>query len=370
MSLVDKCTVIQASPLSRHFHHYALMTKQNNLSLMTRFLQLLCLITLLLPSMSACGKKTRRTTAPFIVMSYNVENLFDTDDDPHTDDNEFLPDGKRHWTQERYNNHLRQTARVILAAGENGETPALVGLCEVENDAVLNRLIRHTPLRREGYRSTITRGNDPRGINNALLYRPDRFRLLGTRSVRIPFAQRTKRSRDLLHVWGRIDTGDTLDVIVCHFPSRRSGRKASEPARLDAARCVRRLCDSLGRLRRRPHLIVMGDFNDTPTDRSIRLLTGNATPGSRLINLFADPRQTGFSGSHYYRGQWAQLDQMLVSPLLSDRLMRAHVFAPDFLLTDDGRRRSSRPLRIYNGFRYEGGFSDHLPIVAVFRRNG
>ena len=211
---------------------------------MKRF-SLLCISLLLLLSTGACAKKKPREGA-FQVMSYNVENLFDTSDDPHTNDNEFLPDGTRHWTQKRYRSHLEQTARVILAAGA-WESPALVGLCEVENEAVLQQLMHHTHLRSEGYRSCITRGNDPRGINNALLYRQDRFRLLGWRSVRIPFADRAKRSRDLLHAWGRIASGDTLDVIVCHFPSRRNGRKASEPDRIDAARCVRRLCDSLGR---------------------------------------------------------------------------------------------------------------------------
>ena len=331
---------------------------------MKRFL-LLCISLLLLLSTEACAKKKPREGA-FQVMSYNVENLFDTSDDPHTNDNEFLPDGTRHWTQKRYRSHLEQTARVILAAGA-WESPALVGLCEVENEAVLQQLMHHTQLRSEGYRSCITRGNDPRGINNALLYRQDRFRLLGWRSVRIPFADRAKRSRDLLHAWGRIASGDTLDVIVCHFPSRRNGRKASEPDRIDAARCVRRLCDSLGRARRRPQLIVMGDFNDTPTDRSIRLMTDGGARHLRLTNLFSDPHRTGFAGSHYYRGAWAQLDQMLVSPLLAERVTSARVFAPDFLLTDDGRRRSRRPHRIYNGFRYEGGFSDHLPIVAIFR---
>ena len=111
----------------------------------------------------------------------------------------------------------------------------------------------------------------------------------------------------------------------------------------------------------------MGDFNDTPTDRSLRLMTDGGARHLRLKNLFSDPHRTGFAGSHYYRGAWAQLDQMLVSPLLAERVTSARVFAPDFLLTDDGRRRSRRPHRIYNGFRYEGGFSDHLPIVATFR---
>ena len=330
---------------------------------MTGFLRLLCAACLLLDT-GACAMKKQRVQA-FQVMSYNVENLFDTADDPYTDDNEYLPDGARHWTPGRYHSHLLQTARVITAAGR-WEAPAIVGLCEVENDSVLTHLLHRTPLRREGYRYCITRGNDPRGINNALLYRRDRFRLIGWRAVRIPFTERTKRSRDLLYAWGRIASGDTLDVIVCHFPSRRNGQKASERARMDAARCVQRLCDSLNRVRRHPNLIVMGDFNDTPTDRSIRLMTDNAERRLRLVNLFADPRRTGFEGSHYYRGEWAQLDQMLVSKRWADGLVEAQVFAPDFLLTSDRRRRNRRPLRVYHGFSYEGGFSDHLPIVATF----
>ena len=343
--------------------HFSLFVFFDLPMMIHQFPRLACVLLLL--STGACATRAQRTQT-FQVMSYNVENLFDTNDDPHTDDNEFLPDGDRHWTPGRYRNHLQQTARVILAAGR-WEAPALVGLCEVENDSVLTHLLRRTPLRREGYRYCITRGNDPRGINNALLYRRDRFRLLGWRSVRIAFTERTKRSRDLLYAWGRIASGDTVDVIVCHFPSRRSGQKASERARMDAANCVRRLCDSLYRVRRHPNLIVMGDFNDTPTDRSIRLMADTPESRLRLINLFGDPRQTGFEGSHYYRGKWTQLDQMLVSPLLANRVTEAQVFAPDFLLTEDGRRRSRRPRRVYYGFRYEGGFSDHLPIVAEFR---
>ena len=286
---------------------------------------------------------------PFQVMFYNVENLFDTADDPVT------------------NERLRQTAKVITAVGK-WDMPALVGLCEVENDTVLTHLLHRTPLKEHRYRYCITRGNDPRGINNALLYRNERFKLLGQRSIRIRFTRKGKRSRDILHAWGRVVTGDTLDVLVCHFPSRSAGKKKTEPDRIDAALCVRRLCDSLYSVRRCTHIIVMGDFNDTPADESIAVMTHAAKPEHRLTNLFADKETLNFAGSHKFNGEWSQLDQMLVSLPWKARLKEGgtQIFAPSFLLTDDKRHNDKRPRRTYQGYTYKGGFSDHLPIVAEF----
>lgn len=304
---------------------------------------------------------------PFQVMFYNVENLFDTADDPVTNDNEYLPDGVRKWTPKRYYERLRQTAKVITAVGK-WDMPALVGLCEVENDTVLTHLLHRTPLKEHRYRYCITRGNDPRGINNALLYRNERFKLLGQRSIRIRFTRKGKRSRDILHAWGRVVTGDTLDVLVCHFPSRSAGKKKTEPDRIDAALCVRRLCDSLYSVRRCTHIIVMGDFNDTPADESIAVMTHAAKPEHRLTNLFADKETLNFAGSHKFNGEWSQLDQMLVSLPWKARLKEGgtQIFAPSFLLTDDKRHNDKRPRRTYQGYTYKGGFSDHLPIVAEF----
>ncbi len=273
----------------------------------------------------------------------------------------------RHWTPKRYYNHLRQTAKVITAVG-GWDTPALIGLCEVENDSVLTHLLSRTPLKELSYRYCMTNGHDARGINNALLYQHDKFRLLGQRSVRIRFSHEKKRSRDILYVWGQVITGDTLDVFVCHFPSRSAGQKETEPYRIDAAKCVRRMCDSLYQVRSTPNIIVMGDFNDTPADRSIRTMTNASVPERKLVNLFADKDALNFAGSHTYHGEWSQLDQMLVSPQWMKCLKKngAYIFAPSFLLTKGRRERDKRPLRIYHGYKYEGGFSDHLPVVAEF----
>jgi endonuclease/exonuclease/phosphatase family metal-dependent hydrolase len=318
---------------------------------------------LLLPE-RACAQKKR--TVEYRVMFYNVENLFDTEDDPHKLDNEFLPAGRRRWTPFRYYTHLRQTARVISAAGE-WDTPALVGLCEVENDSVVTHLLTRTPLRTQRYRYCMTGGHDIRGINNALLYQTDKFRYLGHECSRIRFTNRRKRSRDILHVWGRVVTGDTLDVFVCHFPSRSGGVKETERDRLDAARQVRHLSDSLYRIRRTPNLLVMGDFNDTPADTSIRALTVSASPARTLLNLFADRAALNAGGTYKYRGEWSQIDQMMVSKSWRRYLKEGspRIFSEPFLMTED-KSKGLRPKRSYYGFKYEGGFSDHLPIVADF----
>lgn len=317
----------------------------------------------------------------FRVMSYNVENLFDTVDNPEKEDNEFLSSGNRYWTPKRYYQKLRQIAQVITAAGE-WQSPALVGLCEVENDSVLHHLTQRTPLRRQEYRYLITQGPDPRGINVALLYQRDQFGYLGHESIPIHFSnERHKTSRDILHVWGKIITSDTLDVFVCHFPSRYGGEKESEKDRLDAAHTLRKSCDSLRQIRKMPLFLIMGDFNDTPQDKSLTEVL-QAKPYESLsslpssptyYNLFAQKRAGQLPGSHKYQGVWSQLDQIivnerLVSPTSSMQVVPGSIrlFAPDFLLTRDKTWRGTRPFRTYYGFKYEGGFSDHLPLIVDF----
>ena len=303
----------------------------------------------------------------FRVMFYNVENLFDTVDDPETNDEEFTPGGARRWTPRRYNAHLQQTAKVINAVGE-WDTPALVGLCEVENDSVVIHLLNRTPLRQQNYRYCITTGIDPRGINVVLLYQRDKFQYIDHQSRRIPFTQSGRRSRDILHVTGKIISGDTVDVFVCHFPSRSGGEKETEQARLDAAGFLRHLCDSICGQRAKPCIITMGDFNDEPTDKSIQMILYSSDSQRDLIHLFADKKALNNPGTYKYQSAWNQLDQMMISRPMASFLKDGspRIFDASFLFTTDRTNRGQRPKRIYYGFKYEGGFSDHLPIVADF----
>lgn len=313
----------------------------------------------------------------FRVMFYNVENLFDTEDNPQKNDNEFLPEGTRKWTPGRYRNKLNNLAKVISSAGEWGY-PALVGMCEVENEKVLEDLTRSTSLKKARYRYVVTDSPDQRGINTALLYQHDCFRLLSWKPVRITFpTNKNKKTRDILHVTGEVQSRDTLDVFVCHFPSRRGGESESEPDRIHVASQLRSSVDSLFRIRVRANIIIMGDFNDEPTNKSIsEVLQTNPlglTPDSRsLYNLFYHFEKQRNRGSYKYGRDWNMLDQIIVSgDLVSGQESRlralshtATIFSREFMQTEDLKNGGKRPRKTFHGYKHEGGYSDHYPVFV------
>ena len=314
----------------------------------------------------------------FRIMFYNVENLFDTLDDPKKNDNDFLPEGAMFWTAGRYQNKLNNIAKVITSAGE-WETPALIGVCEVENDKVIKDLTQYSPLKKMNYRYVITDSPDLRGINVALLYQREKFKYLEHKNHTIRFPHNTRKyTRNILHVTGQVSGRDTLDVFVCHFPSRRGGENESEPDRLFVASVLKANCDSLMQIRKNACILIMGDFNDEPSNRSISQVL-NAQPVSKdiaeknLYNLFSPFEKRKNTGSYKFGRQWNMLDQIIVSGNLitGDRSIRvlphtATVFSRDFMLTDDKSNGGKRPKKTYSGRKHEGGYSDHLPVLADF----
>ncbi len=343
-----------------------------------------------------------RDTLYFHVVSYNVENLFDCRHDSLKNDYEFLPDALRHWTWGRYYRKLDNIARALIAAGE-GEPPALVGLCEVENDRVMQDLTRRSALQAAGYRYLMTDSPDPRGIDVALLYQPGRFKPITHESLTVPPPSKERHpTRDILHVSGLLLNRDTLDVFVCHLPSRAGGAKASSPYRIAAARRLKAATDSLFHLRRRAQIIIMGDFNDYPANASIQTLLqddtqtppqaddthtlpqadatrtplqDHATHSTRLHHLLASKTIGKHRvGSYKYQGEWGLLDHLIVSetllekdaPLYTDDTW-ADVFHAPFLLIEDKKYGGRQPFRTYNGMKYQPGFSDHLPVRTRFR---
>lgn len=317
---------------------------------------------------------------PLLFMEYNVENLFDCRHDSLKQDDDFLPQGAYRWNYRRMQTKINHIAQVMLAAC-NGQFPDIVGLCEVENDSCMNRLVRFSPLRRAGYRYVMTHSPDVRGIDVALLYHPDRFRLLGSRSVRVPSGKWGKRpTRDILHVSGRIMTGDTLDIIVCHLPSRLGGVAASEPYRMQAARMIRRASDSVMAVREHPYLVIMGDFNETPRGEALQtVLQAGACPQNEdpvaargLYNLMYDKK----GGTYCYRGQWETIDHFLVNGamLLPDASVSAEPAAAEivsypFMLEEDERYGGMIPFRTFKGRVYRKGYSDHLPLLVKLSLN-
>lgn len=312
----------------------------------------LLLITLLPPLAVGAQEHIR-------LVSYNVENLFDCSDDPLTHDDPYLPQSTRHWTPYRYWSKLQSLARAIASIGDD-RAPDIVALCEVENDSVMHALTRRSSLRSVKYAYLMTTSADPRGIDVALMYKPSTFRPFAHRSLRMPHA--AQPVRDVLLVSGELHTGDTLDLFVCHLPSRLNG-KASAHLRHDVVSHLCHAIDSLQQLRTTPRIVVMGDFNDTPDSRPLLPLTERQ--GLRCISQ-------SLGGSYRYKGQWEQIDHVYLTPTLlpgadSTQLRLsprgAYVHSPDFLTEPEPLYGGRRPLRTYHGMRYQGGTSDHLPVV-------
>ncbi len=326
------------------------------------------------PSFCPCWSDTARTRT-LRVCFYNLENFFDCVDDSLTNDNEFLPEGTYHWDTRRYYHKADQIAKVLVAAG-GWDYPDIVGLAEVENSNVLKTLVFKTILKKARYRYVHFDSPDPRGIDVALLYRPERFQLCYAEPVAVKFSfQPGSSTRDILYVKGIAKgSSDTLHLFVNHFTSRYAGYKATEHKRMHIATVLRGRIDSILNLQTQACVLVMGDFNDTPADSSMRYglratLDAAHVENGDLINLMYPYVKQGRVGTHKYHRHWSVLDQFVVTPSLTmpDAPYRVAspvcIFAAPFMLEKDEKYLGDKPLRTYVGRDYKGGFSDHLPIV-------
>lgn len=336
-----------------------------------RFYELFALCLLLFAFESVAQRRFR-------VMEYNVENLFDTIHAEGHQDEEFTPSGSKRWSEAKYWGKLSRISRVIAAVG--GEAPVdLVALVEVENDSVLSNLTQRTKLRRLGYEYVVTHSLDTRGINVALLYQPAHFRPFGIHTLRIAPPSKTKLAptRDILHVAGELVMGDTLDVFVCHFPSRRM-EKLSAKYRMKVAQTLRHYADSVMHHRNCPYLLLTGDFNSWYPEKDLLQGLGVQLPDSSVSrtqlyilshNLSASSTITG---TYRFQGEWNQLDHFIVSGsflspwpgrTLSTRIRECRIVNLPFLLKKVKNKSLYTPYRTFLGNYYQGGFSDHLPLV-------
>lgn len=306
------------------------------------------------------------------IFCWNVENYFDTFDDPATADEAFTPRGEYRWSKRRFEAKRNLIAKTIIASAEcfGGRLPAIVGLCEVENGAVLRTLAEDTPLAKTRYRTIHRESPDPRGIDVALLYDSSRVEVLicgfitisGFATREILYAKVAMRGGetepDTLPGADVLPEPDTLHIFLNHWPSKYGGAAASEIKREAVICALENTLDSLTRADPGAGILVMGDLNDTPDAPSITALCRR----QNLKNLTRDLA----GGTIRYKGKWETIDQMLVSPLLAANA-RAEIFRPDFLLEDDRSFLGKKPRRTSIGPRYNGGASDHLPIVAILR---
>lgn len=311
---------------------------------------------------------------PVRIMFYNVENLFDTFDDSVRDDNDFLPGGTMRWNKTRYNKKINSVFKTIIAAGE-WNPPAIVGLCEIENRKVLEDLIFGTTLSNFGYGILHAESPDPRGIDVSMIYRKDLVRVVDYKSW-IPRNLKNDEfhSRSVLYAKCAI-LGDTLHILLNHWPSRRGGVLAGEPLREEIALMLREAVDSISNASQgKPKIIILGDFNCNPDDPVLGSLLDTASSGAvPLLNL-ADRQINGISGTYRYLGTWEMLDQVIVSRALlrSDNGLFTEkndfrIFKPGFLLRNDPKYPGMTTWSTYRGFKYHGGFSDHLPVLIDLR---
>ncbi|MGQ9804853.1 MAG: endonuclease/exonuclease/phosphatase family protein [Chlorobiales bacterium] len=320
----------------------------------------------------ATTKPTATPSNQFLVAWWNVENLFDTIDDP-TQDDDFTPSGKYKWTEERLDYKFKQLAVVMrdLAQSRNYTLPDIMGFCEVEHQHLLDTLFQKH-LNAKSYKMVYYESPDPRGIDVGLAYDADKFMLIDSRKHKV--ALDGGATRDILEAKFS-HQGHTLYVFANHWPSRRGGEEASEPRRIAAAQTLRNRIDELLAQDSTVDVIMLGDLNDEPSNNSVSKILraiGDlnqvlASSDGTLYNFMATYQGIG---TYYYQNHWERIDHAIVTKGLFDS--RGFSVVPNsftafhkpylFERKKDGKP-TEKPFRTYAGQRYLGGYADHLPIL-------
>ena len=302
---------------------------------------------------------------------YNTENLFDIYVDEKTIDRDFLPMSAKNWTKQRYEKKLQQLGMVISKIGfdSNNKPPVLVGLAEVENDAVLQDLIDSNDLKAYNYGFVHYNSLDERGIDVALLYNKDEFTLEHSKAFPIyiedGFGNRDF-TRDVLLVTGLLD-GNRIHVLVNHWPSRHEGRDETDYKRVNAASQITEIISNLIKEDGAAQIIVLGDFNDNPNSQSIINLKIDNGLHNTMESIWSYRR-----GSANHNFAWTLFDQILLTINFSEeskapfKFLKADIFDEKFLRNYDGKYKG-QPYRTYDGKIYKGGFSDHFPVYVQIK---
>lgn len=316
---------------------------------------------------------TSKYSPPYTVAFYNVENLFDTICNLAKLDQEFLPDSPKEWNTEKYFKKINDIARVIKSI-DSISSLAVIGLCEVENDLVLNDLVKSDYLKKANYQIVWEEGPDDRGIDCALLYNPTVFKLNSFQFIPVndpdDFSFVT---RDILYAEGKINN-EQFHFFVNHWPSRRGGADASTPKRVLAANILRNKVDEIIHSNPNSNIVIMGDMNDEPGDMSlsdILVALPNKLPiaNTDLVNLMYDEYENE-KGSYNYQGNWNMIDNLIVTGYLIQKaeglktsIDNGYVFQRKFMQFVSKSGEIS-PNRTY-GRTYFGGISDHFPVYLT-----
>ena len=342
------------------------------------------IVSLLLPGFLLSGNSCRLNDGKkplneprkktFSVVFYNTENFYDTINDPKTNDDEFTPQGRIPWTSERFLKKEQNLAEVFSKIVSPG-MPDIIGMAEVENRYVLEKLIAQPGMAAGNYGIVHYDSPDERGIDVAMLYNRKTFTVQGSEPIAVILDGGADKTRDILHVTGKTAGGITLHIFVNHWPSRREGSDISESKRMSAALVLHEQVEKVLKNDTAANIIILGDFNDNPDNRSITEGLGALPPDAplhtgKLYDLLL-PRFKNGSGSLYYKS-WDLFDQIIVSGNMLNKGKALHCSAPDadifrapwLLFTNN--KGVDVPNRTM-GSKYYGGYSDHLPVFVTFR---
>ncbi len=319
---------------------------------------------------SSCAEKKNH---PFSFAFYNVENLFDTIDSKDVNDASYLPTSKVSWNTKRYNHKLDNISRVMMSM-DSAELPALFGLCEVENLSVIEDLVQHPNLISAGYIIIHKNSPDERGIDVALLYNPKVYKPVSNKFIKPNIKSDTDiLTRDILYSKGLVNTKDTIHLFINHWVSRWGGQEETEPHRIEIAKTILHITDSILRIIPNANILIAGDLNDNPTDTSIyNVLNAKEIQPSisenDLYNLSIKQYKDGI-GSLYYNS-WDMFDQIIVSGALINGKNGLKIMSPDQIVFKEDwmlykpKKGEPRPSRTASGKNYYGGYSDHLPVMV------
>ena len=309
---------------------------------------------------------------------YNVENLFDTINDPNKFDEASPIMEMKFNRQEVYKKKVKNMARVIseIGADVSNNSPAIIGLAEVENREVVEDLANDDALYKEDYGIVHFDSPDARGIDVALMYKKALFSPIDVSNHELKIYDDITRkrvyTRDQLLVSGKLD-GELIHIIVSHWPSRSGGEARSRPKRLAAARLNKRIIDSLQAIDPYAKIFSMGDLNDDPTNQSLKdILKAEKNKEDVQLKSIYNPMEGFFRkglGSNAYRDAWSLFDQILITkPLLetdysSFRFYKSGIFNKLYLTNKEGRYKGY-PWRSFADGGFTDGFSDHFPVYV------
>jgi len=312
-------------------------------------------------------KKYGVVAQTYTIGFYNVENLFDTVDDPLIDDSDFLPTGKNQWTKEKYFIKLQNISAVLKEINAD-----IMGLAEVENRKVLEDLVAHPNVASKRYQIIHFDMDDGRGIDVALLYRSSVFKPITI--VRLPIRDENDKNfktRDILWVKG-IFSSDTLHVVVNHWPSRSGGGK--EDKRMLSSSILKKAVDSVCRINPSSKIIITGDFNDDPTNKSIKKLIGiNNGKNKSLLTNISEPSFLSGKGSLYYNESWNLFDQVIISKSLLNNSISYLPESFSIYFNADMKvmkgKNAGAPRRSFRSNQFDKkGYSDHFPVLIKIKK--